>query len=79
MSIWAAVILAAFLVAWRMGYVLQIRNYVAETREELRKCAWPNWEELKGQTLLVGVSILLLGVFTAAVDFACTLLMRIFT
>ena len=39
-----------------------------ETREELRKCTWPTWDELKGSTVVVMISILLLGVFTVVVD-----------
>ena len=58
-----------FAILWWKGYLLQISNYVQETREELRKCAWPTWAELKGSTLLVAVSILLMGVFIVAVDF----------
>jgi preprotein translocase subunit SecE len=58
----------AFGIAWRKGYILQLRNYVLETREELRKCTWPSWDELKGSTVVVMVSILILGVFTVGVD-----------
>jgi preprotein translocase SecE subunit len=39
----------------------------------LRKCSWPTWEELKGSTALVIVSIGLLGAFTVAVDFIMNL------
>jgi len=41
---------------------------VQETRVELEKCSWPTWEELKGSTLLVFISIALLGIFTVVVD-----------
>jgi preprotein translocase SecE subunit len=67
--IWAVVVGVVFAILWWKGYLLQISNYVQETREELRKCAWPTWAELKGSTLLVAVSILLMGVFIVAVDF----------
>ena len=36
--------------------------------EELKKCTWPTWVELKGSTVVVMVAILLLGVFTFAAD-----------
>jgi preprotein translocase subunit SecE len=39
--------------------------YVQETWEELKKCSWPTWQELKGSTVLMAISIGLLGVFTA--------------
>ena len=58
-----------FGIAWRMGHLMRLRDYILETREELKKCTWPTWEELKGSTALVVVSIILLGGFTVAVDF----------
>jgi preprotein translocase subunit SecE len=66
--IWVAVIGVAFAIAWWKGYLLQISNYVRLTREELRKCSWPTWDELKGSTVLVAISIFLMGAFTFAVD-----------
>ena len=39
-----------------------------ETREELKKCSWPTWEELKGSTVVIMISIALLGAFTEVVD-----------
>ena len=66
--VWVVVIGAAFAFAWWKGYLLRLSNYVALTREELRKCTWPTWDELKGSTLVVTISIVLLGGFTYAVD-----------
>ncbi len=62
------VIGAAFAFAWYRGYLVRLANYVAQTREELRKCNWPTWEELKGSTVVVTISIALLGLFCYAVD-----------
>jgi preprotein translocase SecE subunit len=67
--IWAVVIGATFAVLWRKGYLLRLSNYVAETREELKKCTWPSIEELKGSTVVIFVSIALLGIFTVGIDF----------
>ena len=67
-AIWVGVIGAAFAFARKQGYLLRLSNYVAETREELKKCTWPTWDELKGSTLVVFVSILLLGAFTVIID-----------
>ena len=52
-------------VLWRKGYLLQLTDYVQQTREELRKCTWPTWDELKGSTVVVTISIVLLGGFTS--------------
>ncbi len=68
-GIWVVVIGVIFAVMWKQGYLVRLRNYIGETREELRKCTWPTWDELKGSTVLVGISIAFLGFFTFAVDF----------
>jgi preprotein translocase subunit SecE len=68
-SIWAGVIAIAFAVLWFTGNLARLRTYVLETREELRKCTWPTVDELKGSTVVVMISIVLLGVFTVAIDF----------
>ena len=59
---------AVFGVAWYMGYLLRLTNYVQATREELKKCTWPTWDELKGSTVVVFISIIVLGGFTIIVD-----------
>ena len=76
LGIWVAVIGVAFAFLWRKGYLMRLGNYVQETREELRKCTWPTWGELKGSTTVVMISIVLLGAFTVGVDFLFTLLVR---
>ena len=68
-----AVIGIVFGVLWRKGYLLRLRAYILETREELRKCTWPSLDELKGSTVVVMVSILILGAFTVGIDFVLAL------
>ena len=67
-GIWAGVFAAVFLVLWFTGNLVKLRNYVIETREELRKCTWPSWDELRGSTMLVVLSIFLFGAFAYVVD-----------
>jgi preprotein translocase subunit SecE len=71
--IWLAVVLAIFAFMWRKGHLARISNYVQETREELRKCTWPTLNELKGSTVVVSIAILLLGLYTVAVDWVFTM------
>jgi preprotein translocase subunit SecE len=71
--IWVVVIGVLFGLLWRQGQIRALSVYIQETREELRKCSWPTWEELKGSTALVIVSIAMLGGFTVAVDFIMNL------
>ena len=65
---WALVVGLIFAYLWWQGQVRQLANYVQETREELKKCSWPSWEELKGSTVLIMISIALMGAFTEVVD-----------
>lgn len=74
-GIWVVVIGALFAYLWRKGHLLRLSNYVRQTREELRKCTWPTWDELKGSTVLVSISILAIGLFTVVVDWVCVHLM----
>ncbi len=66
--IWVAVIGAVFGILWYQGQIKRLALYVGETREELKKCTWPTWHELKGSTVVVSVAILLVGAFTVVVD-----------
>jgi preprotein translocase subunit SecE len=67
--IWVVIVGAIFGFLWWQGHLVRIATYVQQTREELKKCTWPTWTELKGSTVVVSISILLLGTFTVAVDF----------
>ncbi|HYG36712.1 MAG TPA: preprotein translocase subunit SecE [Clostridia bacterium] len=77
--VWVAIIGGVFAWLWRAGHLLRFAGYVQQTREELRKCTWPSRDELKGSTIVVAISILLLGGFTVCVDFVFSLLVRWFT
>ncbi|MSU56885.1 MAG: preprotein translocase subunit SecE [Pedosphaera sp.] len=66
--IWVAVIGAAFAILWWQGQLKRLAAYVTETREELKKCTWPSWDELKGSTVVVMITIAILGAFTVVVD-----------
>jgi len=46
----------------------RIRNYLAETKVELRKVTWPNRNELKDATRVVVVASILLTIFVGIVD-----------
>ena len=53
---------------WWQGQIERLRVYVGETREELKKCSWPTWDELKGSTLLIAICVALMGLFTFVTD-----------
>ena len=64
----AVIVLVAFLYAWRRGHLLRLSTYSRETQEELKKCTWPTWDELKGATVVVMIAIAMLGIFTVLAD-----------
>lgn len=74
--VWVVLVGGLFVWLWRGGYLMRFANYVEQTREELRKCTWPTWDELKGSTVVVAISIVLLGGFTVFVDFVFAMLVR---
>jgi preprotein translocase subunit SecE len=67
-AIWSGAIAVTFAVLWYSGKLVRLRNYILETREELRKCTWPSRDELKGSTVLVFISVILLGLYTVGID-----------
>jgi preprotein translocase subunit SecE len=75
-GIWVVIIGGAFAYLWRKGHLMKISTYVAETREELRKCTWPTREELTGSTLVVLMSTALLSLFIVVSDFVILKLVR---
>jgi preprotein translocase subunit SecE len=69
--------LVVFTILLRQGAFLRLSGYWNETVEELKKCTWPSWEELNGSTVVVIVSVALLGGFTVAVDFLLASIIRL--
>ena len=53
---------------WRTGKIGAIKQYIIETREQLRKSTWPTREELKQHIVVVLISSMLLAVFTFVAD-----------
>ena len=74
--IWIAVLAVLIGILWKQGQLMRLANYVRETREELKKCTWPTWAELKGSTIVVMICIALIAVFTVVVDFVFMNLVR---
>jgi preprotein translocase subunit SecE len=67
-AVWAVVIGGVFGLLWWQGQIQRLSIYVQETREELKKCSWPSWIELRGSTILIIVTVALLGLFVVIVD-----------
>jgi len=56
-----------------------IRVFVRETGDELLKCTWPTWTELRDSTVVVVVAAAILGLFTSISDFSLNQLVLLFT
>ena len=61
-------VLAIFGYLWWQGQIQRFAVYLQETREDLRKCSWPSWDELKGSTLLISLTVAFLGIFVVVID-----------
>jgi preprotein translocase subunit SecE len=72
-------LVVVFAVLWHQGHLLRFSQYVQETQDELRKCTWPTRDELKGSTVVVIVSVALLGIFTVFSDQFVLLIVRFLT
>jgi preprotein translocase subunit SecE len=70
---WALAIGAVFGYLWWQGQVRRFAVYIQETREELKKCSWPTFDELKGSTTVIIISIGLLGAFVIVADMLFTI------
>ena len=46
----------------------RIKTFMSEVKQELAKCSMPTWGELKGSTMVIIVSMLVLGLFSFVVD-----------
>lgn len=46
----------------------KIRTYYDETVNEVKKCSWPDWRQLREQTILVIIATVLLALFIALSD-----------
>ncbi len=74
LAIVVVIIGAIFIYIWRKGHLLRLSTYTKETQEELKKCTWPTWDELKGATVVVMISIVILGLFTVCTDYLLVVL-----
>jgi len=55
-----------------MNWFKKIRQFLVEVREEILKCTRPSWEELKESTIIIIVTMFVLGGFIFCTDFLIT-------
>ena len=54
-----------------------IKTFVEDVRNELKKCSWPTRAELVESTVVVIVSVLIIGVFVGASDIVLLSLLKL--
>ncbi len=45
-----------------------LKTFLGEVKAELKKCTWPTRPELLGSTMVVVISVIILGVFVGLSD-----------
>ncbi len=46
----------------------KLKTFLGEVKTELKKCTWPTRQELFGSTMVVVISVLIIGVFVGLSD-----------
>ena len=46
----------------------RLKTFLSEVKIELKKCTWPTRQELFGSTMVVVISVLIIGVFVGLSD-----------
>jgi preprotein translocase subunit SecE len=54
-----------------------LKVFFAEAKSEFKKISWPNWDEIKGSTAVVCVTIIFLMMVLAVYDFGVSSLMNL--
>ena len=49
--------------------IVKVKGFFREVKEEIAKCTRPSWEELRESTVVVVITMAILGVFISASDF----------
>jgi preprotein translocase subunit SecE len=57
----------------------KIRTFYKETMLELSKASWPDFQELRGSTMVVVVGVAVLGFFISVSDFSLSNWVEYFT
>ena len=48
--------------------IWNLRTFIGEVKVELLKCSWPTRKELFGQSVVVVISVIILGAFVGICD-----------
>ena len=62
-----------------MNPFTKVRTFYKETMQELSKASWPDFQELRGSTLVVVLGVAILGFFISVSDFSLSNWVEYFT
>ena len=62
-----------------MNPFTKVRTFYKETTLELSKASWPDFQELRGSTVVVVMGVAILGFFIAVCDFSLSNWIEYFT
>ncbi|MDH3345627.1 MAG: preprotein translocase subunit SecE [Kiritimatiellaceae bacterium] len=54
-----------------------LKTFLGEVHIELKKCTWPTRQELLGSTMVVVVSVIILGAFVGLSDLTLMKILRV--
>lgn len=60
----------------KLGLGARMSKFLRETWIELKKTAWPSWDEIKKNTYIVLVAVLIITVWIGGLDFILGLLAK---
>jgi preprotein translocase subunit SecE len=61
------------------NYIVKTRSFINDVMAELKKSAWPTRKELIDSTVVVIVTVVILGLFVAFADFVFSRIVSLFT
>ncbi|NIM47905.1 MAG: preprotein translocase subunit SecE [Gemmatimonadales bacterium] len=67
-----AVAAVAVLVIWRQpvfAFTQRSVGFIREVRGEVRKVAWPSWDDLRRSTVVITIIVIIIGIIIGIMDF----------
>jgi len=68
----------AALVIWRqpvLAFAARSNAFLKDVQAEVRKVAWPGWEDLRNSTVVITIIVILLGILIGLMDWLFSLLL----
>jgi preprotein translocase subunit SecE len=73
-----ALVVAGAFVIWRepvLAFTQRSAIFVQDVRAEVRKVAWPSWEDLRKSTVVIIIIVIIIGIIIGLMDFLFSILL----